>query len=274
MSLIDKPKVKFRPSVVEGNQGAIYYQIIHQTKVRQLLTDYKIYPSEWDCRRSSVELFPASPRHAVLHSIHEHILRDVGRLKRIERRLDTASMAYTSDDLIFEFNRYCHEYSLLNYMTGIIARLKHSGKIRTSETYRSALSSFIKFRRGKTGQRLTIKWTKEMQAILDKYRCNTSVYLLPIIRTPSVNERCAYRNIGYIINRNLKTLAPLADVSIPLTMYVARHSWASAAKAKGVPLSIISEGMGHESEATTRIYLASLDTSTVDNANSRILASI
>ena len=52
---------------------------------------------------------------------------------------------------------------------------------------------------------------------------------------------------------------------------MARHSWASAAKAKGVPVGVISEGMGHDNEATTRIYLASLDTSAVDRANALIL---
>lgn len=61
---------------------------------------------------------------------------------------------------------------------------------------------------------------------------------------------------------------------MPLTMYVARHSWASAAKAKGIPVSVISEGMGHDSESTTQIYLASLDTSIVDSANSIILDSL
>ena len=54
----------------------------------------------------------------------------------------------------------------------------------------------------------------------------------------------------------------------------ARHSWASAAKTKGIPVSVISEGMGHDSEATTQIYLASLDTSVVDRANSLILKSL
>ena len=34
---------------------------------------------------------------------------------------------------------------------------------------------------------------------------------------------------------------------------------------------IISEGMGHDSEATTQIYLASLETSVVDKANKMIL---
>lgn len=61
---------------------------------------------------------------------------------------------------------------------------------------------------------------------------------------------------------------------MPLTLYVARHSWASAAKAKGIPLPVISEGMGHDSETTTRIYLASLDTSVVDKANTIILKSL
>lgn len=60
----------------------------------------------------------------------------------------------------------------------------------------------------------------------------------------------------------------------PPTLYVARHSWASAAKTKGIPVSVISEGMGHDSEATAQIYLASLDTTIVDRANALILASI
>ena len=66
----------------------------------------------------------------------------------------------------------------------------------------------------------------------------------------------------------------MIGVTITLTLYVERHSWASAAKAKGIPISIISEGMGHDSEVTTQIYLASLDISVVDKANSLILKSL
>ena len=132
-------------------------------------------------------------------------------------------------------------------------------------------NGYVTYRRRKTGQQLIIEWTKEMQMILDKYPENESEYLLPIIRNPGTNERCTYRNVGYNINHNLKTIAGMVGVTIPLTLYVARHSWASAAKAKGIPLSVISEGMGHDSEATTQIYLASLDTSIVDKANSLIL---
>ena len=122
----------------------------------------------------------------------------------------------------------------------------------------------VTYRRHKTGQQLVIAWTDEMQVLLDKYPENGSDYLLPIIRNPGTVELYAYRNAGYNINRSLKNL----------TLYVARHSWASAAKAKGIPLSVISEGLGHDSEATTQIYLASLDTSVIDNANSLIMQSL
>ena len=46
------------------------------------------------------------------------------------------------------------------------------------------------------------------------------------------------------------------------------------AKNKNVPISVISEGMGHDSEMTTQIYLASLDTAVVDKANKMILKSL
>lgn len=132
----------------------------------------------------------------------------------------------------------------------------------------------ITYRRRKTGQQLTIEWTKEMQLILDKYPQNQSDYLLPIICKSSTNEWYAYRNVGYNINHNLKIIANMLGITIPLTLYVARHSWASIAKAKGIPLSVISKGMGHDNETTTQIYLDSIDNSTVDKANNLIINSI
>ena len=85
------------------------------------------------------------------------------------------------------------------------------------------------------------------------------------------NERRQYDNTLHLVNYRLKELSTMLKLQRPLTMYVARHSWASAAKSKNVPLSVISEGMGHDSEATTQIYLASLETSVVNKANKMIL---
>lgn len=393
-------KVKFRPSTVADHEGTIYYQIIHERKVRQLLTEYKVFPIEWDDGCSMVTTTQKSERKSFILSIRERIRWDVERLTKIDRKLDANGLSYTADDVIDEFNRYADAYSLFNYMESIIAKLEQNGKIRTSETYRSTLNSFKKFlqdkdimldcltsdimeayeawlnkrgvvsntisfyirilravynravendiienrnpfrkvytgvdktvkralplsaikkikaldlslnasldfardmflmsfylrgmsfvdmaylkksdlqdgsvtyRRRKTGQQLIIAWEPEMQMILDKYPENSTDYLLPIITNSANNERSTYRSKGYNINRNLKRIAKMVSVAIPLTLYVARHSWASVAKAKGIPVSVISEGMGHDSEATTQIYLASLDTSVVDRANNIIL---
>ena len=133
---------------------------------------------------------------------------------------------------------------------------------------------YVVYRRRKTGQTLSIAWTREMQALLDKYPPNDSEYLLPIIRHTVQDARKAYQNMSYNVNRNLKRVGLMAGVKMPLTMYVARHSWASAARTKGVPLPVISAGMGHDSEKTTRIYLASLETMVVDKANLRIIRSL
>ena len=76
------------------------------------------------------------------------------------------------------------------------------------------------------------------------------------------------------INSKLKTLSVLLNIYGRLTMYVARHSWASVAKSKNIPISIIREGLGHESESTTQIYLASLDNSVIDKANEMILSDL
>ena len=154
-------------------------------------------------------------------------------------------------------------------------------------------NGILTYRRRKTGQELSIKWEKCMAEIIAKYPENKTDYLLPIIKEEGngrnsvshqaclngrvvtdegkANERRQYDNTLHLVNYRLKELSTMLKLQRPLTMYVARHSWASAAKAKNVPLSVISEGMGHDSEATTQIYLASLETSVVDKANKMIL---
>ena len=389
--------VKFRPSTVEGKEGSIYFQIIHNRIVRQLNTDYKIFATEWDAQSESVMV--TGNRSNILLSIRERLEWDIARLEKVIRQLETERRRYTSDDVITAFHKMTKEASLFTFMHGVIAQLKQLGKIRTSETYTATLKSFMAFRedqdvpfdgissdlmllyeaylkargvrmntisfymrilravynravekgltpqknpfrhvytgvdktakraipvkaikalkeldlsmkpsldfardmfmfsfytrgmsfvdmaylrksdlqngiltyrRRKTGQELTIKWEKCMAEIVAKYHDNQTDYLLPIIKEKE-NERRQYDNALHLVNYRLKDLSKMLKLQRPLTMYVARHSWASAAKAKNVPLSVISEGMGHDSEATTQIYLASLETSVVDKANKMIL---
>lgn len=131
------------------------------------------------------------------------------------------------------------------------------------------------YRRRKTGQQLSVKWEECMQAIVDKYKVRVMPdwpYLLPIITVMDAKKvRKQYKNSLYAVNLNLKRVAARIGLSIPLTTYVARHSWASIARNKNIPLAVISEAMGHDSELTTQIYLASLECSVIDKANTLIL---
>ncbi len=94
---------------------------------------------------------------------------------------------------------------------------------------------------------------------------------MPIITEPEEDYRKQYANELHHVNHLLKKIGRQLELPVPLTMYVGRHSWASIAKSRNVPISVISEGMGHDSENTTQIYLASLDTSVMDRANKKIL---
>ena len=396
-------KVKFRPSSVNGKEGSIYYQVIHNRAVRQITANLYVNESEWDNKKSAVKIseWASSNRRQYLQSVTERIQWDTKRLKAIIAFLDKQNKDYTTDDIVGKFNATTNEQSLSGFMQGIINQLKRLNRIRTSETYAATLSSFMKFRDGqdillceidgdmimlyeawlkangncpnttsfymrilravynravekelteqrhpfkyvytgidktvkravplkavkrikeldltlkphldyardmflfsfytrgmsfidmaylkksdlkngiltyrrrKTGQQLMVKWEKCMEEIVTKYEaCSATQYLLPIITNPLASERVQYMNALSRVNVALKEVARLADLQIPLTMYCARHGWASIAKSKNIPLSVISEGMGHDSEETTRIYLASLDTSVVDRANSLIL---
>lgn len=135
-------------------------------------------------------------------------------------------------------------------------------------------NGILSYRRHKTNQLLSIRWESPMQQVINKYDTSGTPYLLPVIRENDKDVWRQYTNASHLVNRKLKLIGHRLGLSIPLTTYVARHAWASIAQSKNVALSVISEAMGHDSESTTRIYLATLDTSLVDKANRLVLRSL
>ena len=180
-------------------------------------------------------------------------LKAIKQIKNLDLSLQP-SLDFARDMFLFSF--YTRGMSLVD-----MAYLKK----------RDLSNGILSYRRRKTGQQLFIRWEKCMQEIVDKYKNPLSEYLLPIIKPKNGDERMQYQNAMSLINRKLKEIGKMVGVQVPLTMYVARHSWASVAKNKNIPISVISEGMGHDSETTTQIYLASLDNTIVDRANAQIL---
>lgn len=182
-------------------------------------------------------------------------LKEVKKLKNLDLSRKP-SLEFARDIFLFSF--YTRGMSFID-----IAYLRKS----------DLSNGILTYHRRKTGQLLTIRWENCMKEIVDKYEDKNSKYLLPLLCSDG-DSRKQYKNALRLVNYHLKTISKMLNIQDPITMYVARHSWASAAKQNKVPLSIISQGMGHDSEVTTQIYLASLDTSVIDKANKMILNSL
>lgn len=138
-------------------------------------------------------------------------------------------------------------------------------------------NGIITYRRRKTKQLFKIKCEDTIKDIIAKYadECVNSSYVFPILkdclkREDDKDRRCM--SALRIVNRNLYKIGSKIGLQQKLTTYVARHSWASVANSMGISIGTISQAMGHTSEKTTRIYLASVDTSNVDKANHKILS--
>ena len=160
-------------------------------------------------------------------------------------------LAFARDLFLFSF-----------YMRGIsfidMANLRKSNR----------KNDYIIYSRSKTWQMLTVKLEACMQEIISRYESQTiDDYLLPVYTVENRDNTSQLRNY----NKRLKRISKLLGLEKPLSSYVTRHTWATLALQKGIPIEVISESMGHENETTTRIYLASLGQSVVDKANAKII---
>lgn len=185
-------------------------------------------------------------------------LNDIKRIKNYDLT-GNPKMAFARDMFMFSF--YTRGMSFID-----IAYLKTT----------NIKGGNLVYHRSKTSQTLSVKWMPEMDDIVRRYSSQcTSGYLLPLLSEDDYDKsRRQYDSAGHRINRQLKKLGELLHLPFPLTMYVARHSWATAAQTNNISLSVISQSLGHDSERTTRIYLASINSFEIDNANEKILHSL
>ena len=128
----------------------------------------------------------------------------------------------------------------------------------------------LTYSRRKTRQQLMVKIEPETRKVIERLGKSKTSFLLPII-TEEKNIERQYESAYYRVNRNIRKVGEMLGLQTKLTLYVARHTWASIAHANNVALSTISKAMGHDSEKTTIIYLQTLDSSSVDKANRDII---
>ena len=106
--------------------------------------------------------------------------------------------------------------------------------------------------RQKTKNVCSIPYLESARAIAEKYKghplCEKRGVLLPVIS----NQR---------MNSYLGEIAGICGINKPLTMHIARHSFACLALANGVSMEIIARMLGHSDIRTTKIYAKVIDKS-------------
>lgn len=146
----------------------------------------------------------------------------------------------------------------------------------------------IHYRRRKTGQLFSVQILPETQVILERYDNPATPFALPILMhrqgeqcmpvglcPETIHERRKYEQELYDLYQQkrvyylglLRTLSRHMGLKNNLSFNMARHTWASRARRKGIAISIISEGLGHTTEKTTRIYLDEMESEQIDKAN-------
>lgn len=180
-------------------------------------------------------------------------INDIKRIKNLDLSLKP-NIEFARDIFLFLF--FCRGMSFID-----------AAFLRKTDVRNGVLT----YRRHKTNQVLRIKIINPIKELIDRYSDKSSPYLLPIIDCSAADVRKQYETALRRINNTLKIIADMVKLPVALTTYVSRHSWATIAKSKNVPVNVISDALGHESIATTQIYLASIDASVIDRVNELII---
>lgn len=126
----------------------------------------------------------------------------------------------------------------------------------------------VKFQRKKTSKLYDIKITPEMKQLLDFYFLGKKKndFILPIIKRETLELQ--YKDVHGSrkrYNKGLQRIAEICQIEEHLTSYVSRHSFATHAMLKQIPLPAISAMLGHTSISTTQVYLKSLPNNIIDS---------
>ncbi len=135
----------------------------------------------------------------------------------------------------------------------------------------------IYYVRQKTGKAISIQLSDESRDILSRDRTSNDErgYLFPILdirihKTALQKQNRIHKILGRT-DKDLKLIAEKCKIEQNLTIYSARHSFATVLKNSGVNVALISETLGHSDLSTTQIYLNSFENNQIDEAMVNLL---
>jgi len=130
------------------------------------------------------------------------------------------------------------------------------------------------YKRRKTGRLHSILVTPALKAIIDELAKGKKQddYMFDIVKTDDPSKQSVQiRDELRRYNKTLKEIGKLCGISTQLSSYVSRHSYATIAKNKGVPIAVISEALGHTNIGTTMVYLDQFEQESMDEFHNIVI---
>ena len=246
----------------------------------QVITDYNSFLIKRGLVRNSVSFYMRVLRAVYNKAVRQKLIEQQHPFTEVYTGIDRTRKRAVSESIIAQLHRLeldagtplalCRDMFIFSYCTRGMAFVDIA-YLRKSNLQ----NGMICYARRKTGQLLSVRIEPSIQRIIDRYADSNSPYVFPILSSLDANE--AYEQYQIALNTHNRLLGRLSEMlgcGCKLTSYTSRHSWATAARNHNVPISVISQGMGHTSEQTTQIYLTMLENSVIDDANRGIIGNL
>jgi integrase/recombinase XerD len=156
-------------------------------------------------------------------------------------------------------------FSFLDNVRDLFLFAAKGGGVRISDLLKLKAADYndnrISFFINKTKNQHSISLPVQAQSIIEKYlnMDNSTGYVFPFLNALEIGDdsKILAKKIGSVsamINAELKNLAKMAGINKKLTFHVARHSFASLALRHGIPISYVSNILGHSNITQTMVY--------------------
>ena len=246
----------------------------------QVIIDYNSFLIQRGLVRNSVSFYMRVLRAIYNKAVRQKLIEQQYPFTEVYTGIDRTRKRAVPESIIAQLHRLeletgtplalCRDMFIFSYCTRGMAFVDIAYLKKTN-----LQNGMICYARRKTGQLLSVRIEPSIQRIVDRYADSDSPYVFPILSSLDANE--AYEQYQVALNTHNRLLGRLSEMlgcGCKLTSYTSRHSWATAARNHNVPISVISQGMGHTSEQTTQIYLTMLENSVIDDANRGIIGNL
>ena len=257
----DLPFAAFTEPLVEEYSAYLMQRGVVRNTVSFYMRNLRAVYNKAVRQRLAEQCFPFSGVYTGIDHTRKRAVdeRLIGRLRNLDLSA-SAALALARDLFIFS---YCTRGMAFVDMAFLRKRDLSGGEIH--------------YVRRQTGQLMTVRLETCMREIIRRYewRTRSTPYVFPLLTAEEPGRAYAQYQVALnYYNRQLKRLSQRLGFEGSLSSYTSRHSWATAARNHRIPITVISAGMGHTSEHTTRIYLSSLESSVIDCANRKILSAL